>query len=200
DVPVRAVEALTWLNAGYTRDRALAPLVLTCRARQYAELRRTGKFVHGAAEARLLDLEPEQIRIHVRNVFTHDTHTRATWEPVLDKLDDPHFAPIWATLSTPWRLTLAITLVKAGRDPVDLLTPPPGAPPSRPSSRTERGLPAASIPPATRPAAKLAPEPQRQDRQYNNPTQVQRWLADLAERLTRDTGGTGEYSVVDISP
>jgi hypothetical protein len=200
DPPVRAVEALDWLNDGYIRDRALAPLVLTCRARQYAELRNTGKFVHGASEIRLLELEPEQIRTHVRNVFAHDAHTRATWEPVLDKLDDPHFAPIWATLSTPWRLTLAVTLVKDGRDPVDLLTPRPGESPSSASSRIERELLAGYIPAATRLAAKLTPEHQRQDRQYNNPTQVQRWLADLAERLTRDTGDSSEYSVVDISP
>ncbi|MFD8788409.1 NACHT domain-containing protein [Kitasatospora sp. NPDC059599] len=111
----RAAAALAGLNA-YQAGRSKAPMVLTCRTAQYEAL---------AGRARLLD----SARVEVETVTPRQARdflaTRVwdpqLWGPVLDTLDrDPHGA-VAQTLSTPWVLTLAITVYEADGDPAGLL-------------------------------------------------------------------------------
>ncbi|WP_370082510.1 NACHT domain-containing NTPase [Streptacidiphilus sp. MAP12-16] len=119
-VPVgssRAAAALAELNA-YQAGRSKAPLVLTCRTGQYDAL---------AHRARLLDAA----RVEVEEVTPAQAHafvTTRVWDPllwhaVLDALDhDPHGTAA-RILSTPWLLTLAVTVYEADGDPAELLAP-----------------------------------------------------------------------------
>ncbi|MGI5511911.1 NACHT domain-containing protein [Streptomyces sp. CA-106131] len=111
----RAMAALAGLNA-YQAGRSKAPLVLTCRTDQYDAL---------ATRARLLDAA----RVEVEPVTPAQAHAfviARVWDPhqwaaVLDALDrDPHGTAAQA-LSTPWLLTLAVTVYASDGDPAELL-------------------------------------------------------------------------------
>lgn len=195
----RALAALEWLNEDFVLGDDYAPAVVTCRAKQYRTLRERGKVVHGAKEVSLLELSVADIRAHVDKVFAYAEDRRLQWHPVLDRLDETDFSAIRSVLSTPWRLTLAITLVKDGRSPDTLLRPKAGESSEETGARVGDELLAGYIPAATRLASKREDPAIKRGATYD-PVVVQRWLGELARRLVRDDGGSGTHAVIDISP
>ncbi|WP_406326541.1 NACHT domain-containing protein [Streptomyces sp. NBC_00203] len=111
----RAVEALAALNR-YQAGRYKAPLVVTCRTTTYDAL---------AERIRLLDAA----RVEMSSVTARQAQrfvaarvlTPADWQPVIDDARRHPQGASAQVLSTPWLLTLAVTVYEAGGDPSELL-------------------------------------------------------------------------------
>ncbi|REK84450.1 NACHT domain-containing protein [Streptomyces inhibens] len=162
--PCRAAAALAGLNR-YQAGRQTAPLVVTCRAATYDAL---------AARVRLLDAA----RIDVSSVTAEQARrfvaarvlTPADWQPVVDGARQNPQGAAAHVLSTPWLLTLAVTVYEAEGDPMELLRfTDPEALRSRLLDR---------FVPAARELHKRAG-----NRDYR-PEQIGRWLGLLARYLT----------------
>jgi hypothetical protein len=118
--PERARTLVTALNASM-RGRERAPIVVTCRHREYQALVRK---VDRATHIEMISLTgPEAADYLCAQFLSQDEQDR--WEPVLAGLDaDPH-GPLAGQLATPWRLTLALAVFRDTGDPADLLPPLP---------------------------------------------------------------------------
>ncbi|MER8045324.1 NACHT domain-containing protein [Streptomyces sp. NPDC094032] len=95
-----------------------APLVLTCRSREYDALEADGVHILDAARIEIDPVTPDRARdfLTLRGARRPDR-----WAPLLDELRDrPTGVPARA-LSTPWRLTLAAVAYERDGDPGELL-------------------------------------------------------------------------------
>ncbi|WP_406290437.1 hypothetical protein [Embleya sp. NBC_00896] len=119
----RARRALEALNA-YARGRERAAVVLTCRSDPYVGL---GTWAKDAARVEIAPVTPVQARDFV--LARVDDRTR--WRHVLESFDLNPSGSVARGLSTPWRLTMAVTVheqrdlggVAYRHDPRNLLSP-----------------------------------------------------------------------------
>lgn len=121
DVPAadsRARGALEAL-AVYQDGTDPAPLVLTCRTRQYDALEADGSHMLDAARIEIDPVSPEQT---LRYLGQRGAARRpGLWQPVLDELTAAPQGVLATALSTPWRLTLASRVYERDGDPGELL-------------------------------------------------------------------------------
>ncbi|MFL1900990.1 NACHT domain-containing protein [Streptomyces tauricus] len=120
DVPVersRAQQALAAL-ARHQEGTDPAPLVLTCRAKQYDALEAADSHILDAARIEIEPVTPERTAdfLELRGAARRP----ALWQPVLDELRAEPEGVLARSLSTPWRLTLAATVYERGCDPREL--------------------------------------------------------------------------------
>ncbi|MFE7274706.1 NACHT domain-containing protein [Streptomyces sp. NPDC057623] len=101
----RARQALDVLNA-FQRGRAKANLVLTCRSGQYQALEEWEVWTQDAARVEIGRISPAQARLFIQQ----RVGSPARWQGVLDTLDRAPSSPLARALSTPWRLTVAVTV------------------------------------------------------------------------------------------
>lgn len=193
--PSRAIAVLSWLNDKYTVGGELAGAIVTCRSQRYAKLVASGVRLEHSREIQVLPLEQDQIRAYIDRVFHSDAAIRTAWQPALDALDQPGSGAIWAVLATPWRLTLAITLVRAGRSPQEVLSAHEDESPADAALRIQDQLLDRYIESATR----LSEDEDRiSEKRVRDTT---KWLTELARHLQRTSVVTGhEFSAIDIVP
>ncbi|MYS81612.1 NACHT domain-containing protein [Embleya scabrispora] len=98
----RARRALATLNA-YALGRARSHLVVTCRSGAYEA---SDVWAKSAARVEITRVTPAQVREFV--LARVDDSSR--WQGVLDALDIAPSGPLARGLSTPWRLTMAVTV------------------------------------------------------------------------------------------
>ncbi|MFF0084754.1 NACHT domain-containing protein [Streptomyces canus] len=101
----RARQALDVLNA-FQRGRAKANLVLTCRSGQYQALKALEVWAQDSARVEIGQISPAQARLFIQQRVGRP----ARWQCVLDTLDRAPSSPLARALSTPWRLTVAVTV------------------------------------------------------------------------------------------
>jgi hypothetical protein len=173
----RAGRALTALNA-YQQRRTRAELVLTCRSEQYQALAAAKVWVHDAARVQIRQLTAAKARAFI----TSRVIDSGRWQPVLDTIARRPGAALAQGLSTPWRLTLAVTGYEQRdrngaflRDPARLCDASLASP-----EAVRDHLLALFIPAATA----LYTDPRAASYQ---PEHVHRWLAVLAGYLDRNT-------------
>jgi hypothetical protein len=107
----RAAQAVRALNA-YQRGRGKAELVLTCRSSHYAALEAMGVWAQDAAHVEIRPVSTVKAR-----AFLGDrVGNLARWQYVLQTIDHSPSGPLSQAMSTPWRLTLAVTIYEQ-RDP-----------------------------------------------------------------------------------
>lgn len=183
----RAVRALEQLNA-YQDPTGNAPLILTCRTTHYNKLAALDVRMREAARIEIvpIDAGPAGAYLTARSVRP------ARWTPVLAALAADPDGPLATTLSTPWRLNLAVTAYEERdhdtlnhdfrRDPAALcaFTAADTA-----AAELRAHLLAVYLPAATHHQDPAQSSPYR-------PEQVHRWLAALAAHLT--TTGAGATS------
>ncbi|CAL9676756.1 hypothetical protein SUDANB105_07952 [Streptomyces sp. enrichment culture] len=167
----RAPRALEQLNA-YQNPAGNAPIVLTCRTTQYAELAALDVRMREASRIELTPVTPEQATAYLTARSTNP----ARWSTVLDTLTAAPDGTLARALCTPWRLNLAATAYEERhpdtltylRHPDHLLTL------ASPSAVNDHLL-ALYLPAATS---------QHPAHAYRyRPDQIQRWLAMLATHL-----------------
>ncbi len=110
-----ALEAL----ATYQNGTGPAPLVLTCRTRQYDALETDGSHILDAARIEIDPVTPEEA---IRFLGRRGAARRpGLWQPVLDELAAAPRGVLARALSTPWRLTLASRVYERDGDPGELV-------------------------------------------------------------------------------
>jgi len=171
--PTRALALLAQLNAYGDLGRP-APVVVTCRAGRYEEIKNAGAALQADEVITIGDLNTAGLTQYLHERYSADTGARAIWDEVLDHLSEP----AGRVLSTPWRLLLAITAAEDGQDPRQLLAAAPGEDPAAAQQRIAAALLAAYIPAATR----LTPRRGRRSRHYR-PARVELWMRTLADHL-----------------
>ncbi|WP_257584401.1 NACHT domain-containing protein [Streptomyces sp. TLI_146] len=107
----RAGRALRALNA-YQHGRGKAELVLTCRSDQYQALEAMRIWVQDAAH---VEIRPVSA-VKARDFLNRRVSELTRWRPVLHELGHHPSGLLAQSLSTPWRLTLAVTIYEQ-RDP-----------------------------------------------------------------------------------
>ena len=120
----RAPRALEQLNA-YQDPTGNAPVILTCRTAQYAELAALDLRIRESARIEITPVTPAQATAYL----TARSTGPARWTTVFDTLTAAPDGALAQTLSTPWRLNLAATAYEERhpetlgylRDPRDLL-------------------------------------------------------------------------------
>jgi hypothetical protein len=121
DPPERAQALIDELNTAM-RGTERAPVLVTCRDREYQSLLRK---LDRAAQVEMLPLTGEEAASYLREQFrTGDELDR--WKDVLDGLDGLEGDAgglLAAQLGTPWRLTLALAAFRDHGDPRTLLRP-----------------------------------------------------------------------------
>ncbi len=177
--PTRALSLIEWLNHEYTDAGRPAGVILTCREARYRSLAQLGETLQPARQFRILPLAPAQIRDYIERVFAGDATKVASWKPVLDTVEGVRGGPVWAVLATPWRLTLAITLVRSGRSPAQLFDVKPTETVALTAQRAEDELIASFIEATTILAEKL---PNAKPPRYSV-AQTTAYLRELARRL-----------------
>ncbi|MET9225737.1 NACHT domain-containing protein [Lentzea sp. NPDC003310] len=99
----------------------LSGCVLTCREERYSILPTT---LIDATHVKIKPLEAPQIHAYLMAQL-HTQQDRDAWRPVLDALSTWRgavvFDAIVSGLSTPWRLTLAVTACRDGANPAELM-------------------------------------------------------------------------------
>ncbi|MFF3327314.1 NACHT domain-containing protein [Streptomyces sp. NPDC002889] len=111
----RAAEALAALNR-YQAGRHKAPLVVTCRTTTYDALAERIRFLD-AARVEVSSVTATQAQRFVAARVL----TPADWQPVVDDARRHSQGAAAHALSTPWLLTLAVTVYEADGDPSELL-------------------------------------------------------------------------------
>ncbi|WP_168197404.1 NACHT domain-containing protein [Kribbella sp. ALI-6-A] len=125
----RAGQALRILN-GYQRYRSKAELMVTCRTEHYQALTNDLTWVEGSARVEIRQVSDAQASKFIMDA----TIDRERWKTVLDTISSASGGPLALALSTPWRLTLAVTVYEqrgnAGflRDPDQLTADELGTP------------------------------------------------------------------------
>ncbi|GAA2281995.1 hypothetical protein GCM10010145_61820 [Streptomyces ruber] len=120
----RAPRALEQLNT-YQHPTGNAPVILTCRTAQYAELTALDLRMREAARIEITPVTPAQAIAYL----TARSTSPARWTTVFDTLAAAPECALAQTLNTPWRLNLAATAYEERhpdtlgylRDPADLL-------------------------------------------------------------------------------
>lgn len=117
--PERARSLVAALNS-YMQGRERAAVVVTCRRIEYDAL---GIGLDRATHIEMVPMDGKEAADYL-TVQLRDEREKEEWQPLLAELAaDPGGLPA-SQLSTPWRLTLALTVFRAGGHPADLL---PGA-------------------------------------------------------------------------
>lgn len=162
--PCRAAEALASLNR-YQAGRQMAPVVVTCRAATYDAL---------AARIRLLDaacIDVSSVTAQqAQNFVAARVFAPDDWQPVIDDARRHPQGAAAHVLSTPWLLTLVVTVYQAEGDPRELLRFT--GPAALRNHLLDRFVPAA-----------IELQKRAGNRTYR-PEQVGRWLGFLARYLT----------------
>ncbi|NJQ01293.1 NACHT domain-containing protein [Streptomyces zingiberis] len=174
-----AGEALRALNR-YQLGTSKAALLLTCRSKPYETLAEQEVWLQDAAHVKIEPVPADA----ARRFLTERFGATPRWRPVLEALTrDPH-GPLAAGLSTPWRLTLAVTVYEERgpdgrhrRDPRALLAPELDTPKAVGDHLLSRFLPGAATP---------DPTPSAPPGDTYPAAQVRAWLTALARHLQRD--------------
>ncbi|MFG2224887.1 NACHT domain-containing protein [Streptomyces sp. NPDC048644] len=172
----RAPRALAQLNR-YQDAHGNAPVILTCRTAQYAELASADVRMREAARIEIAPVSSAQATGYLAARITNP----ARWRPVLDALVTDPGGPLAEALETPWRLNLAVTVYEE-RDPETYLfrsDPAELLGFSAPSAVRDHLL-AAYLPAAVR------HHPTRPGRYA--PEDVHHWLAEIAVHLADPDG------------
>ncbi|WP_158692133.1 NACHT domain-containing NTPase [Streptomyces aurantiacus] len=173
-----ALEAMNKYLDGTTRGH----LVLICRSTAYDALERAGMWAEDADRIEIADVSPAAAKAFIEA----RTKNRARWRPVLHELRDAPAGPLALSLSTPWRLTVALAVYDErhrggwARDPADLLDLT-----LRSSEQIRDHLLELFIRAASSTGGKAAPYTQRQ---------IRAWLTVLARYLHANTTGAGEVA------
>jgi hypothetical protein len=119
DLPGRPERARSLVGAlnSYMRGRERAAVVATCRSVEYDALGA------GLARATHIEIVPMsgQEAVDYLTVQFRDEQESQEWQPLLAELAAHPDGLLASQLSTPWRLTLALTVFRAGGQPADLL-------------------------------------------------------------------------------
>jgi hypothetical protein len=107
----RAGQALRTLNA-YQYGRGKAEMVLTCRSGQYQALEAMRVWAQDATHVEIRPVGAGK----AREFLTRRISDLDRWQEVLQAFDGDPSGPLAQGLSTPWRLTLAVTIYEQ-RDP-----------------------------------------------------------------------------------
>ncbi|MEV6316258.1 NACHT domain-containing protein [Streptomyces sp. NPDC051776] len=178
----RATRALDQLNA-YQNALGSAPVVVTCRTAQYAELAGVDVRMREAAHVEIAPVDHGRVAAYL----TARTTCPRRWEPVRTLLAAAPGGTLGRSLHTPWRLNLAVTVYEQRHpdtlaylhDPAELCALP--SPSAVRDHLLARYLPAAT-----------SQHPERPDRYTAQ--QTHQWLAALADHLAgtaTTTGGRG---------
>lgn len=162
--PARAQAALAELNS-YRADNDDAPVVVTCRTERYASLRRAGDGLSRAATFHIGPVTTQQAIGFIEDRVVDGDR----WRRVLEDLTGRPTSELALAMSTPWRLTLAVTAYEADRslDPAGLL--------DLHGDEIERHLLSLYVQSVT------TLDNRRQGRRYRpRPERVERWLTVLA--------------------
>ncbi|GHB16695.1 hypothetical protein GCM10010306_005630 [Streptomyces umbrinus] len=116
----RARKALMALDL-YQHGTDPAPLVLTCRTRQYDALEADGSHMVDAARIEIASLTAGQILAFLGRRGA--ARRPALWQGVLDQIERCPAGVLARSLSTPWRLTLAAAVYERTGEPDELLVP-----------------------------------------------------------------------------
>ncbi|MFI5816954.1 hypothetical protein ACIA7S_39295 [Streptomyces sp. NPDC051643] len=181
----RAARAVEQLNA-YQDPTGIAPVVVTCRTTQYADLAGLDLRMREAARIQLDDVSPGQATAYL----TARSTSPDRWQPVIDTFTTAPGGTLARSLATPWRLNLAATAYEERhpdtlaylREPDHLLTL--ASPSAVRDHLLARYLPAAAQQHPTRP-------------NHYRPDQTHHWLAALAAHLATTTP-TSTASSTDI--
>ncbi|WP_285784550.1 NACHT domain-containing protein [Microbispora sp. NBRC 16548] len=158
--------------------RAKGAVVLTCRTAQYQALQELRVWAHDAARVEIAPVD----RRRAREFLTARALVPARWEKVLTTIERAPRGPLAESLSTPWRLTLAVSVYDQ-RDPTD--------PAGRFKRHPDELITLATVPQEVRdhllglliPAAvAFAPPPKGVTAEL-----VHRWLATFARYLNANT-------------
>ncbi|MGW4847879.1 NACHT domain-containing protein [Nocardia brasiliensis] len=106
----RAATAVRLVNA-YQHGSRRAQVILTCRTPQYRQLETMQVWIRDAAR---LEIAPVNVA-RARQFLLARVTSPVRWQPVLTALSDPG-GSVSAILSTPWRLTLAVTVYEQRRE------------------------------------------------------------------------------------
>jgi hypothetical protein len=107
------VEALNSSMQGLER----APLVVTCRSAEYQDLVRE---IDRATHIQMIPLTGDEAANYLREQFHNQTEQKR-WSLVLTDMHAHPSGPLAVQLTTPWRLTLALSAFREVGDPADLL-------------------------------------------------------------------------------
>jgi NACHT domain len=114
----RAAKALAVLNASASMEGlARMPVVLTCRSGAYRRLAAKHTALQDATVIRILPLTPRKINQYLARRFPGNparTVPARKWIWICQEIARQPIPPLAKALSTPWRLTLAITTCEAG--------------------------------------------------------------------------------------
>ena len=185
--PERAGALVTAVNASI-RGRERAPVLVTCRHREYQALVRG---VDRATHIELVPLTGEEAADYLRRQFvSQDEQDR--WEPVLAGLDADPGGLLAAQLATPWRLTLALAAFRDDGDPAVLLPPLRGLDSTAEEEYTRR-VDSLLLGRYVSSAVRLHDPAGR----YTLP-QVQRWLTALADGLAWQARHSGSATDIQL--
>ncbi|AQZ64022.1 hypothetical protein BKM31_23450 [[Actinomadura] parvosata subsp. kistnae] len=183
--PRRAMGLLAELNRySDLSGRRAGPVVVTCRADRYAELRAAGVWLDDAALIRLHDLTVEQIAVYLKARWPDGHPCAGHRDGIQAALGGPAGRAVHLALATPWRLLLTVTAVESGADPYELLRADPHADPRAGADAIAGRLLEAYVPAATRLTPRAA------HRTPYQPDQVRAWLVHLAAHLRRQAART----------
>ncbi|MCX5529803.1 NACHT domain-containing protein [Streptomyces sp. NBC_00006] len=120
----RARQALGVLN-DYQHSGTRASLILTCRTDRYQDLEALEVWARDAARIEIAPVNTLQTREFLERVTDE-----SRWRPVLDELDANPTGPLARSLSTPWRLSVAVIVYERDRStgrytnsPIELINP-----------------------------------------------------------------------------
>jgi hypothetical protein len=166
--------ALVMALNSFMRGRQRAALVVTCRRAEYQTLVRN---VDRATHIEMAPLTADEAASYLSKEFLGQEE-RELWEPVLSDLHDNADGLLASQLATPWRLTLALAVFRAGGDPAELLPGPVSGPPGPAAEEYAQRVDALLLGRYVQAKAHLF----SRDAGYT-PQQVQRWLIALADGL-----------------
>lgn len=169
--PLRAEAALRQLNQYHS------PLVLTCRAEEYAALRQRRQWLWDCALVEISEVTTAQASEYLLS-RAPDT---SQWQDVLDDIRLAHSGVLATTLTTPWLLALASTVCLADGSPRMLTRFVGETAQNAGADALERELLARYVPSLT------VLHPLANGRSYDGAA-VEAWCSRLA-RFLRDTGG-----------
>jgi hypothetical protein len=116
DRPERAKAMVAALNS-YMRGRERAAVVVTCRSLEYDAL---GSGLDRATHIEIVPMDGKEAADYL-TAQLRDEREKNEWQPLLAELvAHPDGLPA-SQLSTPWRLTLALTVFRGGEHPVELI-------------------------------------------------------------------------------
>ncbi|WP_396023506.1 NACHT domain-containing protein [Actinomadura sp. 9N215] len=170
-----AGRALDELNR-YQDGRQKASVILTCRTGQYQALTRGHAQARDAVRVDLVPVAPAQASKFITDVAGLGQVSR--WQPVLHALNQPGH-PLVQALTTPWQLTLAVTVYQEHSTTGDYVRDPADLAAYDDPDDIHRHLLEKFIP------ASVANAP-RNPHRYR-PDQVHKWLTVLASYLDTNT-------------